>query len=823
MTAILGYVLLAPLALCADPPTDGLLLWLDAAAPETLQVKDGRVLGWHTRVPGGDAALRPGTRQAPRFVPATDTHRAVVAFDGMNDCLRTLDFGQTAERWTLIMVVAPCKGGGGLCSGSPPAGHDFDPGFTVDTYMSGPRFDQISVEGAGRIGGQQDQLTRDFPCGELHVIAVERDDTEIRLWVDGEAEGKRPATPARTDMSELRVGARYYGGYERAFLDGAVAEVLLYGRILPGDALAALQRARLASPAERAAGRDRLKHTREERRMNRMAPPKLIQTWPDTEAYEAWKRDQAGEGFVPLAQLPIRDDLHEAMALCAHHLNSLYDADRDDEPFFYSNLRADGTGEMHHSIEIGIPHVVGRCLLGCMMAELKAGIPFPEDGLAILERYLKSSFDNPDHLNSYYDPRKDGARLIEFHNMREGLWGLWALVAGRDSAWAREKADRMLETLERLTDEQGRWSMERAKALGMEERCLGMNVPNAARMVDPLMAYHRETGNALALNLAGLYAREGMAIIFEEDGAFAPMDRSSGHVHSVTSSLSSIADYARFVGDRDLLSRCWQIVQVGVPRYHSSWGWGDEVYPDHPADVPGRGEINQTGDVIRTALILGDAGFPGCYDLAERYSRSMLLPTQHREADLRRFVRDVEDPDRDAVRNVVDRTVGGYAMQLPNDRMREGDWPLSTLDITSGAVHALAECWAHRVTVKDRTCYVNLLFDADHEAVRVDSGLPLEGRVTCTMKTALDLAIRIPEYVDPRKVDLEVDGRIVTYNDPPYVRIGHLDVGSVATIRFDIPCRQESERVDGADYTTEWVGNQIVSIAPRGAVSPLPF
>ena len=56
-------------------------------------------------------------------------------------------------------------------------------------------------------------------------------------------------------------------------------------------------------------------------------------------------------------------------------------------------------------------------------------------------------------------------------------------------------------------------------------------------------------------------------------------------------------------------------------------------------------------------------------------------------------------------------------MQLPNDRMAEGDWPLQTQDITSGQVHALAACWRHRVTFAGDTASVNLLFDFRDDAL----------------------------------------------------------------------------------------------------------
>ena len=66
--------------------------------------------------------------------------------------------------------------------------------------------------------------------------------------------------------------------------------------------------------------------------------------------------------------------------------------------------------------------------------------------------------------------------------------------------------------------------------------------------------------------------------------------------------------------------------------------------PDHPANVQSRGEINQTGDVIRAALILGQYVSPKYYELAERYVRGMLLPAQLRGQNLMAFLRDNTNP-----------------------------------------------------------------------------------------------------------------------------------------------------------------------------------
>ena len=311
---------------------------------------------------------------------------------------------------------------------------------------------------------------------------------------------------------------------------------------------------------------------------------------------------------------------------------------------------------------------------------------------------------------------------------------------------------------------------------------------------------------------------------FREDGRFREVTSSGGHIHSITSALCGITRYALLADDRAMLAHCRRILDVGVMEYASSWGWIDEVMPRHPANEIGRGEINQTGDVIRAALLLGQAGYPQYYELAERFLRGCLLPAQYQEEDVQQVLRPVESPRDDSQRGVPSRVVGGYSMILPNDRLRQGVWPLTTQDIISGAVHALCECWRHRCSNADDAVRLNLLLDYDGPQATVHSDLPLEGRIRFCCKTAKSLWVRFPDWADPRTLQVTVRGQPFPFElADGYVKIVPAAAGSEGCLQFSIPCRVQRETVDGTEYTTLWVGNQVVEILPRGTLSPLPF
>ncbi len=577
--------------------------------------------------------------------------------------------------------------------------------------------------------------------------------------------------------------------------------------------------------------------------------PRVQQRWPSRAAFLA---SAHGAAFGPLSELPIRTEIEPAVArsvrsLCAHmnwdrsRLPPLsdpanreclpYAADRYPELYWGSNRRVDGSGYLYpgeraHAFDTGVAHVVGRMLWGFLLAEETSGIRPPGRAVEVLRQYCREMYENPDHLGAFVDPAREYRRFIVCHDIREGFLGLLALARARDDEWAVGQAREVLATLEKITDEAGHLSLVKSQEAGMQDRLLGAgnDATTSGRLVEPLIEYYEFSGEERALLLAGRYARATHDSTFTPQGRFRKAARSGGHIHSITSSLCGITRYAILANDEDLLRKCRQIMDIGVDEYASSWGWVDEVTPDHPANEIGRGEINQTGDVIRTSLLLGAAGYPEYYELAERYLRGTLLPVQHRQTDLAKCLTDNDSPQGDPERDVPQRVVGGYAMFLPNDRVQPGEWPLTTPDIISGAVHGLCECRRHQCTSDREVWRVNLLLDFEGDGLTLRSGLPQNGEISFRTRAAKTLLIRLPGWVDPDTLELVVAGRrqpVVV--EGGYIRITGLGPGGEGVLRFLVPCKVEKETVDGTEYTTTWLGNQIIEILPRGLVSPLPF
>lgn len=231
------------------------------------------------------------------------------------------------------------------------------------------------------------------------------------------------------------------------------------------------------------------------------------------------------------------------------------DPDNNNEPYHAFILYPDGHLENHHALEIGVPHMTGRAVDALLYAESVSGRHIDPKVEAALRKVLLDSFDNDNHINSFI---KDGKPQVEFHNLREGLHGLTALIQYRDDQQAAKDAQEMLEELKSITGMDGNFSDALVEAQGKTavfHGCgRGVTTTNSGRLVGALIKYYRATHNPLAMDLARQYALLSLSNAFTNDGHLigdASEPGASNHVHSITSALSSILLWALEAAETD--------------------------------------------------------------------------------------------------------------------------------------------------------------------------------------------------------------------------------------------------------------------------------
>jgi putative heme-binding domain-containing protein len=231
-------------------PTDkGLELWFDATKQSAARqarklpvINDGSLVDVLLDGSGQQRDLVQRVAEAqPKFKTAGTN--AFLRFDGKDDFLAVANLRRAFTNCTVFIVTAPKSNEGyfrGLLAFAATSQRDYTTGFNVDLGATGtPNFSTVNVEGAG-MNGQRNLRTQPGAFGRWQVLTVtsQPGTNGARLFVDGGGQGRRERNPGALSMDEFTLGARLYSNtpeppHAQGFLDGDIAEVLVFSRVLP--------------------------------------------------------------------------------------------------------------------------------------------------------------------------------------------------------------------------------------------------------------------------------------------------------------------------------------------------------------------------------------------------------------------------------------------------------------------------------------------------------------------------------------------------------------------------------------------------------------
>ncbi len=518
-------------------------------------------------------------------------------------------------------------------------------------------------------------------------------------------------------------------------------------------------------------------------------------------------------------------DLKETMRLAACFVEGLLDADREYEPYFYISAGGYGSPAVAlHALEIGIPHVTGRALDCLFNVERAAGRKIGAFAEETYTDYYYSCMEEIG-LPVWYDAAS-GRRGMEPHNLRESCEAMSWLIRSRDDEAAKELADRFLTVLGTLMpDHCGYIKASAVSGAGLSSWFSGdRNSPgDTGRLIGALLNLYDASGDERALTLAGDIAGNAFKWFRAGTGSIA---NAGTHIHSITSTLSGLLEYAYLTDDTALVDLVRDVYEgeTGLPLVMSSTGWIKEQI-----NVAGevQGEVNQIGDVIEIQLLFAKnekSERAEWYGAAETFMRSALLPSQVLDDS---FFTTAKDPESDAYANIAERAIGGFGFPMPSAHLQSRSSPIDTIDITQGAVQAISYFTEHIAYTEDDVLWVNLLFDWENEFARVESRLPLLGKVQVTPKQDGPVRIRavggtakqgIRVYVNGSKADfLLKDG---------YVTVENVKAGDAVYLDFDLRSESYSETFyrgtpQECEYTVYRYGEQVVAVTPVVGVYPL--
>ena len=440
-------------------------------------------------------------------------------------------------------------------------------------------------------------------------------------------------------------------------------------------------------------------------------------------------------------------DIEDAIRLGCHCMCNLFDADDDDVPYFRVAVRPDAF--------LGIPlieHVPGRHLNALLNAEDVIGVAVDEDAIEKHARVAFLSYSGPLPLSL---GRQDGAgppRVFVPHHVREGFHALYALVEYRGSRRARDLAEASIQTILEYWDPETEWDGQRLEQQGIVLQDSRTFISGVARAIGPLVKYYRATGHAAALELAITLKEKALDSYFTADGSY---DRElfGTHAHSVTCTMSSLAQLADLTGDAPLMNRVKAFYDNGLWDMRDGIGWSvEDTSPD--SEKPDEGEMNNTGDILETALILGRWGYTEYYHDAERILRCHLLPSQLHDVS---WIETPANPDGvDALTDVAQRIRGSFGFPAPfGHEPLENDFMRFNTDVVGGAVGSLCAALREATRFDETGHRVNLLFDRETPHMKVESPYT-HPSLSVRVKKPGPLFVRLPPWVD--RATLRVEG-----------------------------------------------------------------
>lgn len=176
------------------------------------------------------------------------------------------------------------------------------------------------------------------------------------------------------------------------------------------------------------------------------------------------------------------------------------------------------------------------------------------------------------------------------------------------------------------------------------------------------------------------------------------------------------------------------------------------------------------------------------------------------------------DPAVQTCDRVPECNLGAFAgWPAANDR----GWGIMHCCAGNGT-RALYYIWEHILTCTDDRLQVNLLLNRASAWADVDSHLPYTGRVDVRAKQPVELAVRLPEWVAPEQVRVQVDGQDRRAGCAGrYARVGRVGPDQVARLDFPIAERRDEVWIEKQRYTLIRRGNEVVHIDPQGRHCPL--
>jgi len=350
------------------------------------------------------------------------------------------------------------------------------------------------------------------------------------------------------------------------------------------------------------------------------------------------------------------------------------------------------------------------------------------------------------------------------------------------------------------------------------------------RAIRGLSMWADRSGDEQALELAGKMVRfvlkpqhwgnaaDPLQVVGAEQGH---CDR---HPAAFTHILRCVLEYGLVAGD----SRVCDFVRSNY-EYLRTWGINRIGYLSYGSS----GRMIEAGcflcDLVYIPIKLSRAGLGDYWDDVDRIIRNHLVESQFLRRDLLDRVSQNGpkeqlpklSPGEICTENVHERMLGIFGYTL-GPTCITGQRIIQCC--TGNGARGLASAWKGILEGKGDEAQVNLLLNRASPWLDLDSYLPYEGKVVIHNKTARRIAVRIPAWVNRRKLRARVNGADRNLSFVGAYQVFE-DLKPGDTLQVDFPVAEETVHLTAltdvkgdrqhTTYEIAFRGNTVVDISPR--------
>ncbi len=516
-------------------------------------------------------------------------------------------------------------------------------------------------------------------------------------------------------------------------------------------------------------------------------------------------------------------DLDLALKWGIHCMSNILNPQDRNIPYFECWVLSRPQMKFHSQLSVG--NVTGRALYALLMAEKALGQPLDP---VVFEKYRTVLLDSYNLVRGIpADPSTIGGpfNTCWIFNNGAGMRGLLGLVQFRNDSTAIEYFNESLSNYNSYFVNPGFSWLAFQQKFGLIGGGTGgspawpgpssSNVRSFPFATWSISRYQQVTGSSLAYEISSIFGGIHMAYDFPADGSISGGD----HGFEIVGRMSALAQVATVTNDPIMKERVRAFYDNGLKEHSSQTGW----YPERLSMNSDVGEINNTCEIIHTALHLGDWGFPQYYQDAERYTRAHLLPTQLLDNS---FVPDnVNPPTPDAYYNVKGRSKGAYGFPAPYGHLATRNPYFNGaffFDIVAGGIAQVAEIKLNCCRRINGDHYVNLLFGFENDDIAVTSPYPNGNNFNIVVKSPGHLYVRLSDWVDRDTITVHSEGVLLsTTLLDYYLKVSNPPLNKVISIGFPLPVYETSEILNGRKIDMMWKGDSLIAMDQMG--STLPF